>query len=160
MPTLGQLMSDAIRKLARKESRIMTTDLRRQQIAYKRASIALRRQVQALERQVRLLARTEQKHNRMMPAIADAPGDARVRITSRTIIAMRRKLHLTQDAFAKLVETSPQAVYLWERKHGPLRLRTRTLNMILAARKLGAREAQQILESKGVKRGRRRTKRR
>lgn len=54
---------------------------------------------------------------------------------------MRRKLGLSQESFAKLVGVSPNAVYQWERKSGMLRLRSKTHAAVMAARKLGSREA-------------------
>ena len=159
MATLGQLMSDAIRKLARREARAITADLRCQQVAAKRIQAGFNRQLQALERVARILLQAEQKRARLIPVAEPDQDAAKARITARTIIALRRKLKLSQDAFAKLVAASSQAVYLWEHKSGALRLRDNTRAKILAVRKLSAREAHQILESKGVKSGLRREKR-
>ena len=55
--------------------------------------------------------------------------------------SLRRKIGLSQDAFAKLVGVSSNAVYQWESKPGMLRLRDNTRAALLAVRKLGAREA-------------------
>ncbi len=54
--------------------------------------------------------------------------------------SLRRRLGLTQAAFAELIAVSPNAVYQWEIKSA-LGLRARTRAKVLEARALRAREA-------------------
>ena len=53
---------------------------------------------------------------------------------------------LTQADFAKLVGATTHAVYLWEKKEGPLNLRDKTKKALLSIRGMGAREAKAKLE--------------
>jgi DNA-binding transcriptional regulator YiaG len=75
----------------------------------------------------------------------------KVRLTSRGIRSLRRKLRLTQADFAKLVGTTPYSVYLWETKEGALKPRDKTREAILSIKGLGAREAKERLEEAGEK---------
>jgi DNA-binding transcriptional regulator YiaG len=61
------------------------------------------------------------------------------RLTSKGIRSLRRKLRLSQFDFGKLLGTTAHAVYLWEKKQGPLRLRDKTKAALLSIRGLGAR---------------------
>ena len=74
--------------------------------------------------------------------------------------SLRRKLRLSQAEFGKLLSVSEQAVYMWERRNGAIRVRDTTRANLMAIRDFGAREARQRLEGMGVKRARRGGKRR
>lgn len=71
--------------------------------------------------------------------------EPKVRITAKTIKALRKKLQLPVTQFAKLVGVTPKWVYMWELKEGPLRMRAATLDSLLAVREMGVREAAQRL---------------
>jgi DNA-binding XRE family transcriptional regulator len=62
------------------------------------------------------------------------------------VAALRGRLGLTREEFAQLVGAHKQAVYLWERGTVP---RDEQKAKILSLRKLGAREAREILEGMG-----------
>ena len=87
----------------------------------------------------RLLAvvKTLQKQQ---PAVAPEVAE-KARITAKGVRSLRRKLSLTRDDFALLIGASPQAVFLWEHKEGPLKLRSQTASALLSVRDIGAREA-------------------
>ena len=78
-----------------------------------------------------------------------AVAEPKARITAKTVKALRRKLKLSVTQFAKLVGVTPKWIYMWERKQGPLRMRSATREAILGVRALGVREAaQRITELK------------
>ena len=55
--------------------------------------------------------------------------------------SLRRKLHLSAVDFARLLDVTGQAVHMWEKRNGPIRVRHTTRAAILSIRTLGAREA-------------------
>ena len=69
-----------------------------------------------------------------------------MRISSRTVKALRKKLGLSQNGLAKLLGVSKQAVYVMERNAGWLRLRAQTVVKFLSLRGIGKREAAKRLE--------------
>jgi transcriptional regulator with XRE-family HTH domain len=81
-------------------------------------------------------------------------GEPRAWIFGKGMKSLRKKLGLSQALFAKLMGVSAQAVALWERKSGRLRLRKTTLARLAEVRTLGARAAAQKLADMGVKKGR------
>jgi len=99
----------------------------------------LKRRVADLEKENQRLAALLSKVPE--PAPAEEPVKAKGWISGKGILSLRRKLGLSQEAFAQLVEVSPNAVYQWEHKSGMLRLRAKTRTAVMAVRELGAREA-------------------
>jgi DNA-binding transcriptional regulator YiaG len=65
--------------------------------------------------------------------------------------SLRRKLRLSADFFGKLLNVSGPAVYQWEKRNGPLRVRPTTRAAILSIRNLGTREAKAKLQAKAKK---------
>ena len=61
------------------------------------------------------------------------------------IRSLRNRLGLSRANFGKLLGATPHAVYLWEKKEGPLRLRDKTKAALLSIKGLGAREAKEKL---------------
>ncbi len=70
----------------------------------------------------------------------------KIRITAKNIKALRHKLGLSQDDFARLLDISSNNVFLMEHKAGRLKVRKKTLASIVAARAMGKREAKRRLE--------------
>lgn len=146
MPNIGKLLKDEIARIARKESKVAVTPLRKPSVAARRTLADLKKRIAALEKETKKLT----------GLLADRPaacadGDqpeetGRVRVTVKGVKSLRRKLGMSQDEFARLLGVSGQAIYLWERKSGALRLRQTTKKALLAVRDLGAKEARARLE--------------
>jgi DNA-binding transcriptional regulator YiaG len=150
MPNVAQVLKQEISRLARKEAKSMALPLRRDVTAMRRAVAALKRQAASIDRAQRDLAKALA---RAMPAAA-APAEeapARMRITGPGVRSLRDRMRLTQGDFARLVGVSDQAVLLWEKNKGTLRLRGTTKASLAAVRGLGAREARRRLTEMGVK---------
>lgn len=152
MTNFVQAFKDEIRRLARKEARIALSRVRRNSVRVRKAAAELKRRVSALERANKLLSRELVRCSSGSSAV-QAPVEAKGRITAKGVRSLRRKLGLTRDEFARLLETTSQSVYLWEKKNGALSLRQGTGARYLALRGIGAREARQRLaEMKPVRR--------
>ena len=128
-----------IARIARKEAKALTAPLRKPANATRLTLADLKRRVAALEKENKRLSASLSKIPQQAPA--EEPAKAKGWVSGKGILSMRRKLGLSQEAFAKLVGVSPSAVYNWERKSGMLRLRSKTQAAVMAARKLGSREA-------------------
>jgi DNA-binding XRE family transcriptional regulator len=148
MPNIGKTIKEEIVRLARKENKSATRPLRSSAAAFRKGIAALKQQVAALEKQIKQL----QKGPSAPVLAGNEPesGDRKARITAKGLRSLRKALRLSGEEFGKLLGVSTQAVYSWERKEGPVRLRQTTRAAVLAARGLGAREARARLAEKGV----------
>jgi len=126
-------------RLARKEAKAAVAPLRKPSGVTRLTLANLKRRVGALEKETRRLCGLLAK----LPAPQAEPEVAGPRnwISGKGVRSVRSKLGLSQEAFAKLVGVSPNAVYNWERKPGMLRLREATKAALMAVRELGTREA-------------------
>ena len=128
-----------IARIARKEAKQAVAPLRKPANATRLTLADLKRRVAALEQENKQLAASLSKIPQ--PAPAEEPAKAKGWVSGKGVRSLRQKLGLSQEAFAQLVGVSPNAVYQWERKSGMLRLRSKTQAAVMAARKLGSREA-------------------
>ena len=139
MANIMTALKAEIARIARREIRQVVVPLHKPVVATRHAVADLKRRVADLEkenqRQAALLSNVPE------PAPAEEPVKAKGWISGKGILSLRRKLGLSQEAFAQLVEVSPNAVYQWEHKSGMLRLRAKTRSAVMAVRDLGAREA-------------------
>ena len=129
-------------RLARKEAKAVVTPIKKPSGSNRKALADLKRRVATLEKECRRLGSLLSKVP--VPQAEPAEGQ-KARITAKGMRSLRRKLGLTGADFAKLLGVSVMAVYQWERKDGPLRVREATRAAILSVRGLGAREAKERL---------------
>jgi DNA-binding transcriptional regulator YiaG len=161
MPNLSQVIKAEISRISRKEIKAAVGQLRSSTIALKKSAAKFKKRIAILESESRcFISFMNVQESREKPKTVPEP-DAKVRITSKGIHKLRTKLGLSQDAFAKLLGLSSQAIYVMEHKQGRLNLRTTTLSNLLSVRGIGKREAHaRLLElnQKGKKKGIRRMK--
>jgi DNA-binding transcriptional regulator YiaG len=142
MPNIAAVLKDEIARIARKELRAQTEDVRKTS-AQNRSHIAvLRKRIDELERE---LKRVRKSTTREAPASSDEEDNGTSRRFSATrLAAQRQKLGLSAADFATLLGVSGQSVYKWE--HGEARPRSKQLEAIAALRGIGKREAAARLE--------------
>lgn len=142
MPNLSQILKAEIGRISRKEVRASVTPLRSASYILKRTAASLKKRVAALEAENKRLAAAQNALLEKTTESAVAQGaDAKIRVTSKTVRALRKNLGLSQDSLAALLGVSGQSVYVMERKGGRLRLRGSTLVKLVALRGIGKREA-------------------
>jgi DNA-binding transcriptional regulator YiaG len=147
MPNLSQVLKAEIARISRKVTKASAKPLRSAGFIVKRTVASLKKRVFTLESaNKRLIALVNELHERNAEAKIAEVKDNKVRITSRTVKALRTKLGLSQDGFASLLGVSGQAVYVMEHKGSRLRLRTQTVVKFLSLRGIGKREAARRLE--------------
>jgi hypothetical protein len=160
MPNLAKTFKDEVTRLARKEAKAAVKAAcpeHRQRAA--RATLAdLKHRVAALEKELRRLStllqtlspqRPSASAGKPLPTFSLQPNSLQPspRLTGKGMRSLRRKLGLNPGQLGQLLNVSRFAVYEWEKRNGPLRLRQTTRTAIHAIRPLGAREAKARLQT-------------
>ena len=144
MPNIAKMLNDEIQRLARHEIKLATTSLKKDNAVLKHTAAAMKRRLARLESlNKRLLAQAEAARPKGAEVMDDEVKTAR--ITGKMICAIRSRLGLSQDAFAKLVGVSSQSVYQWERKDGRLDFRGGAKAAIVGIRRMRKKEAKERL---------------
>lgn len=141
MPNLAQALKEEIVRLARKEVKMQTADLKRSSVRYRRDIALLKRENSELRQKLAFLEKQE-KRRVIKPASKDLAQGAR--FSPSGVKSHRKKLGLSQGDYGKLVGVTPLSVYNWE--SGKTRPRDKQLAALVATRKLGKREAMKRLE--------------
>jgi DNA-binding transcriptional regulator YiaG len=141
MPNIATAMRNEITRIARKEIRGETQ-------AHKKSTNRLRADVAAMKRRVTELEKLASRLVRSTPKLAvqaagDTP-DGNFRYSTRSLIALRRRLGLTGQEFAALLGVSAQSVYKWE--SGKARPRASQITAIVALRRTSKKEASARLQ--------------
>lgn len=147
MPNVMSVLKAEIIRLAKKEAKATVAPVRKPSGATRKGLADLKRRMGALEKETKRLAALLSKVPQPEPVAA--PSGSKNWISGKGVRSLRKKLGLSQEAFAKLTGVSSQAVYTWESKPGMLRLRPTTKAALMAVRGLGAREAKQRLAETG-----------
>jgi len=147
MPNLSQILKAEIARISRKETKASVKPLKSAGFILKRTVASLKKRIAALESEnKRLTSLVNDLYEKNAEAQIAEVKDNKVRISSRTVKALRKKLGLSQDGFATLLGVSGQSVYVMEHRGGRLRLRTQTVVKFLSLRGIGKREAARKLE--------------
>jgi len=143
MPNIAIALKSEISRIARKEIKGETADLKKAAGAYRSEIAALKRRTQELEQQVRQISRRTQKAP--PPVQVEEESSGKSRFSAKGLASQRRRLGLSAQELALLVGTSPQTVYNWEQ--GKVRPRPKQMPAIAALRTLGKKGARAALES-------------
>jgi DNA-binding transcriptional regulator YiaG len=145
MPNIAALLKDEIARIARKEVRVQTEDVRKASTQYRSHIATLRRRIDELERDLKRARKTAGRGNGAAHETSEDEAGTHRRFSPARLAAQRRKLGLSAADFATLLGVSGQSVYKWE--HGESRPRAKQLEAIAALRGIGKREAQARLEA-------------
>ena len=142
MSDLKQVLSDEIRRLARKEIKLAVQPLQAN-------IVSLRRQVAELKK----LLKESNKKNEILQKEAGGENVAeltseepKLRLNAAGIIRIRTKLKLSQSDFAKLLDVTMHSVCSWE--NGKSHPRAAMKTKICSLRKLGKRQVKKVLAEK------------
>ncbi len=142
MPNIAVILKSEIARVARKEVRAETANLKKTAGAYRTALAALKRRVQVLEQELHRLAKVKAKSG---PVEADQVPSQKVRFSAKSLASQRRRLALSADDYGLLLGASGQSVYNWE--SGKVRPRSQHMPAIVALRTMSKKEAAQRLAS-------------
>lgn len=140
MPNIASVLKEEITRLARKELRANTENLKKAVATYRSEIAALKRRVETLERQAK---RTEKVVTRVQP-VQDVSSDSKQRFSAKGLATHRQRLGLSAADYGALLGVSGLSVYKWE--GGQARPRAKYLPAIAAVRSMGKREAAARLE--------------
>jgi DNA-binding transcriptional regulator YiaG len=137
MPNIATVLKSEIARIARKEVRAETEQMKKQSTSYRSQIASLKRQVAALEN----LLRKQSKEGKAMSAAPDVNESAVVglRFRAKGFAAHRRRLNLSAAQAGALLGVSGQSIYHWEA--GTAKPRASQMERIAALRKLSKAQA-------------------
>ncbi|AYQ27620.1 MULTISPECIES: DNA-binding transcriptional regulator [unclassified Polaromonas] len=136
MPNIATVLKGEIARVARKEVRADTQQLKKASTHCRSDIAALKRRITALEQLVNRLAKANDKKAAFNIA---EPQGAAFRFSASGLQAQRKRLGLSAAEAGLLLGVSNQSVYKWE--NGKARPRTSQFASIAALRTLGKTEA-------------------
>jgi DNA-binding transcriptional regulator YiaG len=145
MSNIAQALKSEIIRISRKEIKASVTPIRKSTVNLKQTLVELKKKVADLE------AENKKRVSKITTEPEASAPEKKIRLTAKGIRAVRSKLGLSQDSFAKLLGVSSQAVYAMEHKAGAVKLRPATLVSYLAVREMKKGEALEKLGSIGQK---------
>ena len=135
MTTFVNQLKSEIARIAKKEIRAETQQLKKASAQYRSDIAALKRHIVALEATVKKLSKGQLK-----PVLkVDKESSTPLRFRASGFATLRKKLDLSAEQMGKLIGVSAQSVYHWESEKS--RPRASQLPAIAAARKLTKKEA-------------------
>ncbi len=135
MTTFANQIKAEIARIAKKEVRSETQQLKRASAQFRSDIAALKRHIVALEATVKKLQKGQPKP---VLKVEKEPANA-LRFRAGGFATLRKKLQLSAEQMGKLINVSAQSVYHWEAEKS--RPRASQLPVIAAARKLTKKEA-------------------
>ena len=141
MTTFANQLKNEIARIARKESRADSKQVKKSSAQYRAEIASLKRRISALETSVARLLR--QKPERV---VSNEPVEKQsLRFRAGGFATLRKKLELNAAQMGKLIGVTAQSVYHWEQ--GKSRPRASQLPAIAAIRKLTKKQAQEALSN-------------
>lgn len=141
MPNIASVLKDEITRLARKELRSETENLKKASAQYRSEIAALKRRVAALEKQAGRVEKTVSQGSK--PDAVAAPT-TKSRFSAKRLAAQRKKLGLSAGDMGTLIGVSAQTIYNWEAEKS--RPRQSQLAAIVVVRGMGKKEIMSRLE--------------
>jgi DNA-binding transcriptional regulator YiaG len=144
MPNIASILKGEIARVARKEVRSETLQLKKAVSGYRSQIAALKRRAQLLEQQLRALGKRGATATRA--ASDDDGASPSFRFSAKGLASHRKRLGLSAHDCGILLGASGQSVYKWE--DGKARPRAKHLPAIAALRTLGKKQVAAILASR------------
>ena len=144
MPNIATLLKNEISRVARREVRAETAQLKKAVSAGRSEIAKLKRRSQALEQELRRVGRAAAKAA-PAPAAEEAAAPRALRFSAKGLASQRRRLALSAEDCGRLVGASGQSIYNWEQ--GKARPQARHLPAIAALRTMGKRDAAARLDA-------------
>jgi DNA-binding transcriptional regulator YiaG len=140
MANIGKVLKDEIVRLSRKNANLFTRPL-------KSEIRALKSQVRTLKKDLKTVQESLKKSGSLQVAQGTETESAKPGrwFTGKGVKALRRKFKITQAELAALAKVSSQAVVLWERKSGKIRLRHATLDALAAVKAMSKADVKSAL---------------
>lgn len=140
MPNIASVLKEEIARVARKEVRGETQQLKKASAQYRADIAALKRRIAELEKRVNRLGKGGGKQAAVAVGEETAGG---FRFSASGLLAQRKRLGLSAADAGTLLGVSGQSVYKWE--HGKARPRASQFAAISALRGMSKKEAAERL---------------
>ena len=140
MPSIASVLKEEISRLCKKELRAQLDPVRVASARYRSDIADLKRRMVALERQ-------NQKLQKKIPEREEESidDDRKLRFVPKGLASLRKRLGITVEELATLLNVSPQSIYNWQTgKSVPRRAQ---LEKLASIRGMGKREAKAILDA-------------
>ena len=144
MPNIATVLKSEISRLARKEIKSETAQLKRAVVEYRSQIAALKRRAAALEQQLRHLGKVPARESAISSENEGQAGS--FRFSAKGLAAHRHRLGLSARECGILLGASAQSVYKWE--EGKARPRAKHMPAIAALRTVGKSQVTEILASR------------
>ena len=132
------VLKSEISRLARKEAKQVVAPVKKVSANYRGLIAGLRKQIDALQKEVAVLKKATPFPAKAL-ATAQAP-EGRFWISGKGVKTLRKRLGLTQKAFAGLVGVSVPTVVNWEAHSGKINLRKAAAGRLQEIRGLKKRD--------------------
>jgi DNA-binding transcriptional regulator YiaG len=136
MPDIASTLKAEISRIARKEVRSETEDMRKASGQYRAQIAALRRRIDSLDRELKRAGKS--RGGKTVAASVESASPGARRFSAVRLGATRKKLGLSAADFGALIGVSGQSIYKWEA--GEARPRAKQLEAIASIRGVGKRE--------------------
>lgn len=146
MPNIAAVLKSEISRLARKELKSETTQLKRAVGQYRSQIAALKRQTQMLEKQLRSIGKVPSKPRPGAREESTEPDSGSFRFSAKGLASHRKRLGLSANEVGILLGATAQSIYKWE--EGKARPRDKHMPAIAALRSLGKKQAAAIIASR------------
>ena len=144
MPNIVQVLKLEMARIGKRQANALFRPARKTISQLRKTVAELKRQNAVLTREVAWLSQQAKKLGAATPSPEQVKGRW---VTGKGVKALRRKLGLPRELFAKLVAASTPTVAQWESKKGKIEFRKKdALARIEAVRGMGAREARELLQ--------------
>jgi DNA-binding transcriptional regulator YiaG len=144
MSNIASVLKEEISRICRKEIRRENSSLKKSSTTYRSEIAVLKRRVLEVERQLRRAGGAGQ--SAQSAAANDDSLSPGTRFSAKSLSSQRRRLGLSAAECGLLIGASSQSIYNWE--EGKARPRAQHLPAIFALRKLGRRQANEILDTR------------
>jgi len=146
MANVMKALKEEIARISRSEIKAALAPIKSVNASQRKYIADLRRQVTDLEKANKQLVRELEKLGAAVPQLEPEEDTGRAWITPAGIRSMRKRLKLSQKAFAKLAGVSLPTVAKWEgnKNNGKLKIRRQVVfNRLLEIKKMGIRDLPQ-----------------
>lgn len=137
MPNIAAVLKAEICRLAKKEAKTATAQLKKASVQYRSDIAGLRKLLGQQAKTIAGLQRNAQAGQSQPPTEEEPLGG--VRFSARSVKAQRKRLGLSAEKYANLVGVSGLTIYSWE--SGKTKPRKAQLAALVAVRGIGRREA-------------------
>lgn len=143
---IAQVLKAEISRISKREAKVLSSPTRSTTIILKKDVADLKVRLSILEKGNKELQKQVATLIASQPKPIEQP-EGKAWISGKGVKALRKKLGLTREEFAKLTGVSSHGVYLWESKSGMLKLRNATKKAVMAVREIsGKGEARKRLD--------------